>query len=159
MFIKLNCNSTYYCLPYSSKPLIIYVWAFSNVHCIPLRSCQQKSLIQTFLSISHPLTHFSQEMPMKIGHRVHLPFWIMPRCKTEGKATLWLRFPTIKREGSGDQSWVRFWISSCAKLDFVRKFLDWHLEQFPPKHKCWLKQHLNLWKYSKSRLRICSEFF
>ena len=58
--------------------------------------------------------------------------WIMPHGKAEGKATLWLRFPAIKAEGNGDRSWVRFWVFSCAKLDFVWKFLDWHLEQFFP---------------------------
>ena len=58
--------------------------------------------------------------------------WIMPRGKTEGKATQWLRFPAKKAEESGDLSWVRFWVFSCAKLDFVWKFLDWHLEQFFP---------------------------
>ena len=63
--------------------------------------------------------------------------WIMPRGRAEGNATLWLRFPAIKAEGSGDQSWVRFWVFSCAKLDFVQKFLDWHSEHFSSKHNFW----------------------
>ena len=54
----------------------------------------------------------------------------MPHGRTEGNATLWLGFPAIKAEGCGDQSWVGFWVFSCTKLDSVKKFLDWHLEQF-----------------------------
>ena len=38
--------------------------------------------------------------------------------------------PAIKAEGSGDKSWVGFWV--CTKLDSVQKFLGWNLEySFP----------------------------
>ena len=38
--------------------------------------------------------------------------------------------PPIKSRGCEDLSWVGFWVFSCAKLDSVQRFLDWHLEYF-----------------------------
>ena len=48
----------------------------------------------------------------------------------KGNAVLWLRPPPIKSRECEDPSWVGFWVFSCANLDSVQKFLDWHLEYF-----------------------------
>ena len=44
----------------------------------------------------------------------------------QGNATLWHKAQPIKSQESGDPVEVGFWVSSCAKLDSVQKFLDWH---------------------------------
>ena len=36
----------------------------------------------------------------------------------------------MKSQECGDPSWVGVWVFSCAKLDSIQKFLDWHLEYF-----------------------------
>ena len=129
------------CITYPWDPAHKIIKQMSSIHYLPYdlsfpRRCSQKEA--------------TKHIPNK---------WVMPRGRAEGKATLWPRVPAIKAKGSGDQGWVRFWVFSGAKLDFVQKFLDWHLEHFSPKHKCWLEQHLNIGNYSKSRLRIRSEFY
>ena len=43
---------------------------------------------------------------------------------------MWLRPPPIKSRECEDLSWVGFWVFSCANLDSVQNFLDWHLEYF-----------------------------
>ena len=48
----------------------------------------------------------------------------------QGNATLWLRAQPIKSQECEDPGWVGFWVFSCANLDSVQKFLDWHLEYF-----------------------------
>ena len=115
----------------------------------------------SFALCSSPNSLFLKMLLKRVSSRFfwRVCCWNRLVAKREGKATPWLRIPPIKGEGSGDRSWVRFWISSCAKLDSVWKIFVRHLEEFSPKHKCWLQQHLNLGKYSKSRLRIRSEFF
>ena len=83
---------------------VINVWAFSNVYYIPLWPCPQKSLKKRFPSITRPMTQLFLEDAHKKRPQSTFAIWIMPRGKTEGKATLWLGFPAIKAEGSGDQS-------------------------------------------------------
>ena len=58
--------------------------------------------------------------------------WQANSCLRQDKenSVLWLRPPPIKSRECEDPSWVGFWVFSCANLDYVQKFLDWHLKYF-----------------------------
>ena len=64
----------------------------------------------------------------------------------QGNATLWHKAQPIKSQESGDPVEVGFWISSCAKLDSVQKFLDWHLEYFFSWAQMLVATTFELWK-------------
>ena len=134
-----------------------------------------QSMTQSFLEDACKLKMWNLDFPFtwassrKWGHEhkdeeclqddKHFSYSSHTSRQDKGNATLLFRAQPIKSQKCGNPSWVGFWVFSCTDLDCVHKFLDWHLEYFFLEHKCLLRQHLNFGNYSKSGLRICSEFY